>query len=55
MHSKLIERVNISYCGSFATKLKSENTSKHKDVMSDTESFKIALKLQDRKNIKESK
>ena len=52
IYSKIIERVNIEYCGAFVAKAKSNNTSRNKAIMSDTEAFRTALKVQAKKNAK---
>ena len=52
IYSKIIEKVNIAYCSKFVTKAKSNNTSRNKASISDTEAFRTALKVQAKKNIK---
>ena len=39
IYSKIIERENIAYCGTFVAKASSNNTSRNKASMSDTETF----------------
>ena len=52
MCSKIIKRVNIACCGAFIAKTKSDNTSRNKANMSDTEAFRTALKAKVKKNAK---
>ena len=52
IYSKVIEIANIAYFGKFVTKDKSNNTSRNKASISDTEAFRTALKVQAKKNVK---